>query len=836
MLLALSLVVPWIASVQATTRSTERLIRPETTGSAPTGISLASYQDFEKGRPSDRSATEHGVIHAFVRAQVDKHFDLVLEEVEVIAPADRQLEVVVGTDERKQVTDTENFPNSAIAHILAIDYDSGMASRCTASFVGSNVLLTAAHCLYGPQMGGWPDDVIVVPGQNGGFQPFGYYYATSGWVASGWINAGGNINVGYDSDYGLLLLPQQNPSSQTGMFTVAVLTDSSLKREDFYPTTAGYPGDKPEGTQWSGFAQRFIDVRPGELVSEIDIFQGQSGSPVWRGNDLAVVGIVSYDDGRLNYAKRINQAVMNDLNAACASLGCSINYFVDGSPSPSPTVTPGPSDSGSAISRVWQRTDKPVADGQVNRTWMWGPKSNSGQIIEKYAESPGGQRIVVYYDKSRMEITNPNGDPYSTWYVTNGLLVIELVTGRLQLGDNTHEQRLPAQIPVAGDAGNSTAPTYATFARLRSAAPAAAGSTITARIDANGTVTYDATLQNYGVTAAEYVAATNHTVASVFWSFMNSEGLIHENGSTFVAPLFENPYYATGYPISEAYWTAVVVGGVPKLVLIQCFERRCLTYTPDNPQGWQVEAGNVGLHYWTWRYETQQPPAPQPTPTPTPAPQPTPTPTPTPSPTPTQPAPGSNAPQEGEIIGYTDFSNWQGTIYNEGETYYANGAFHIRVNRKGIVLHELTLEKHQNISIAVDIRMVTSGAEGEGCLLFRAGPDFVYDKAYSLCVTNYDGGAVWTAYEGFGAQSRLNVDPLFGVALPNSTMLNQWNRLKIIGKGNRLWFFVNGSFIGDTTHNGSSFGAVGIRVSNYDTPPNGSVEFEFANLTARELR
>ena len=35
---------------------------------------------------------------------------------------------------------------------------------------------------------------------------------------------------------------------------------------------------------------------------------------------------------------------------------------------------------------------------------------------------------------------------------------------------------------------------------------------------------------------------------------------------------------------------------------MQCFERRCLTYTPANPAGWQVEAGNVGQHYYQWRY------------------------------------------------------------------------------------------------------------------------------------------------------------------------------------------------------------------------------------------
>src|SRR5690606_35166227 len=57
--------------------------------------------------------------------------------------------------------------------------------------------------------------------------------------------------------------------------------------------------------------------------------------------------------------------------------------------------------------RVWQRTDLPVVEGISNRTWMWGPKANTEALSEPYAESPGGQRTVQYFDKARMEITNP---------------------------------------------------------------------------------------------------------------------------------------------------------------------------------------------------------------------------------------------------------------------------------------------------------------------------------------------------------------------------------------------------------------------------------------------
>ena len=31
-------------------------------------------------------------------------------------------------------------------------------------------------------------------------------------------------------------------------------------------------------------------------------------------------------------------------------------------------------------------------------------------------------------------------------------------------------------------------------------------------------------------------------------------------------------------------------------------QKSVLTYSPDNPSGWQVEMGNVGRHYYLWRY------------------------------------------------------------------------------------------------------------------------------------------------------------------------------------------------------------------------------------------
>ena len=256
----------------------------------------------------------------------------------------------------------------------------------------------------------------------------------------------------------------------------------------------------------------------------------------------------------------------------------------------------------SSFEGVWQRTDALVADGTVSRTWIWGPAPTGPARLEPYAESPDDRRLVIYFDKSRMEITNPDGDPGSIWHVTNGLLVVELMSGQMQIGDSAFEVRSSAAINVAGDADDPQGVTYDTLAGLRDSPALAEGTLITTVLASDGGTSNDGSLAQQGVRAGPLSVETGHRTASVFWDFMTSQGPVIEGGVTQEANLFQNPYFATGLPITEAYWTTVRVGGTPQQVLLQCFERRCLTYTPSNDAGWQVEAGNVGLHYYAWRY------------------------------------------------------------------------------------------------------------------------------------------------------------------------------------------------------------------------------------------
>lgn len=249
----------------------------------------------------------------------------------------------------------------------------------------------------------------------------------------------------------------------------------------------------------------------------------------------------------------------------------------------------------------WERTDKPVADLRVNRTWMWGPGAFTSSITEPYAESPNGYRQVQYFDKARMEINHPGAHAPNLWYVTTGRLAWELITGQAQFGDNLFEDWHPAEINVAGDLEDSDSPTYASLGNVLDVTAVAPG-TITRTIDRDGNIQEDSDYLNLGVGMHEFVETTGHWVADPFWQFMHAEGLVYEDNQYREDDLFLDPVYAIGHPITDPYWTRVTVGGFEMDVLVQAFERRVLTYTPGNTSGWEVESGNIGHHYYLWYY------------------------------------------------------------------------------------------------------------------------------------------------------------------------------------------------------------------------------------------
>ena len=247
------------------------------------------------------------------------------------------------------------------------------------------------------------------------------------------------------------------------------------------------------------------------------------------------------------------------------------------------------------------RTDKLVDQGVVSRGQTWG-LSGTVAMYEGYKESPGGTRAVRYYDKSRMEINNSDGESESKWYVTNGLLVNEMITGKMQYGDNTFsDMGGGAKVPFVGDLDNGAGTYYSDLAPVyHKKAGYVVGSIPTTTL--SGT-----TNTGYFYDRATWIGALDHGygIPQAFVDFMKTSGpVLNRYGVQITEPLYPDPLVVFGLPTTESYWVQAKVGGVTKLVLVQAFERRILTYTPTNSPEWRVEMGNVGLHYGTWRYGT----------------------------------------------------------------------------------------------------------------------------------------------------------------------------------------------------------------------------------------
>lgn len=229
---------------------------------------------------------------------------------------------------------------------------------------------------------------------------------------------------------------------------------------------------------------------------------------------------------------------------------------------------------------------------------FWGPLATArdGQM-EAYKEAPGGKRTVQYFDKARMEQFDPNAR------VTTGLLTVELKSGKVQLGDGTFETRSPAQINMAGDPGGNGL-TYADLAKLNEKYDNAP-TTPSAWVYGSDRTFHALTNDEGRQYAAQFDALSGDTFvyqqdpSGRFGQFVYAPFVDFINRLTAASiPVEQTP----GYAISPVMVAQVSIGGKATTVFVQAFERRVLTYNPNNPAAFRVEFGNIGQHYYGWRY------------------------------------------------------------------------------------------------------------------------------------------------------------------------------------------------------------------------------------------
>ena len=229
--------------------------------------------------------------------------------LEKATPPSEQSEdrAIVGTDDRKQITDASGYPDRVVGWLWTQAQDDSW-STCTATLIGPFTAVTAAHCVYVHDKGGWIKQMLFIPGvTDPESAPFGTYDWENVNILKGFIDNYDGTNYGSAMPWDLAVITlAEDAGNQLGWLGFRV--DDAT---DWDADIIGYPGDKPDGTMWSNSCKIKAD-QFGDLIywHECDTFAGSSGSSMWEDQkgDLYIRGINVAEDDKVNYGVRFTDS------------------------------------------------------------------------------------------------------------------------------------------------------------------------------------------------------------------------------------------------------------------------------------------------------------------------------------------------------------------------------------------------------------------------------------------------------------------------------------------------------------------------------------------------
>lgn len=277
------------------------------------GIDLNQSPDTECSNVSGRSeageGTEYEGCAGMDQFAPTAETDFLLDAIYGSYDRPSVAEVLIGADNRIRVGNTADYPWRAIC-ALKITAANGRGYIGTGWFISARTIITAGHCVFMHNEGGWVRSIEVIPGLDDATRPFGSVRSTEFRSVTGWTQSRQR-----DNDYGAIILPANAPlGNRTGTFGFANRNDSFLSTARL--NLSGYPGDKGGNQQWF-MAERAKSVSSRVIVYDIDTMGGQSGAPVWVLQDgkRYAVGIHTNGHESGNSATRIETNVYNRIDA-----------------------------------------------------------------------------------------------------------------------------------------------------------------------------------------------------------------------------------------------------------------------------------------------------------------------------------------------------------------------------------------------------------------------------------------------------------------------------------------------------------------------------------------